>query len=116
MAEAACEIVGMRLARVVDDAENSWIRATGDALAIGYMWLGAEDPTGTSTWQWPDGAVFWIGGTAGSPVGGLYSNWNAMHPSATAIRGCGGIIAGMFAGEWDDRSCSSMLAYLCKAY
>jgi len=38
----------MRLARVVDDEENSWIRATGDALAIGYIWLGAEDPTNTS--------------------------------------------------------------------
>jgi len=117
MAEAACEAAGMRLARVDGEPENSWIRATGDALTIGYMWLGAEDPTSTSTWQWPDGAVFWSGGSAGSPVGGLYSNWNAMHPSGTAIRVCGGIIAGQpYAGQWDDRSCSSMLAYVCKAY
>jgi hypothetical protein len=81
------------------------------------MWLGAEDPTNTSTWQWPDGAVFWTGvDGVGGPVGGLYSNWNAMHPSGTLIRACGGIIAGTYAGQWDDRSCTSMLAYVCEVY
>jgi hypothetical protein len=115
-AEAACEAAGMRLARVVSEPEDAWIRATGDALAIAYMWLGAEDPMNASIWQWPDGAVFWMGGSAGSPVGGLYSNWNAMHPTGSAIRACGGMIAGQYAGQWDDRSCTSMLAYVCKAY
>jgi hypothetical protein len=115
-AEAACEAIGMRLARVDSAPENAWIRAQGDALLIGYMWLGATDPMHTSTWQWADGTVFWMGTSSGGPVGGLYSNWQVMHPNGSSIRSCAGILSGQFAGQWDDRSCSSLLAYVCKAY
>jgi hypothetical protein len=115
-AETRCEGAGMRLTRVDDGAENTWIRATADGLGIGYAWLGIEDPTHTSLWQWVDGTVFWSGDQIGSPVGGLYSHWNAAHPMGTSIRACGGLLSGQYAGEWDDRSCTSILAYVCEAY
>jgi hypothetical protein len=106
----------MRLARVDSAAENAWIRAAADALGIAYAWLGMEDPTHASVWQWSDGTVFWIGDQSGGPVAGLYSNWNAAHPMGTAIRACGGILAGQYAGQWDDRSCTSLLPSVCEAY
>jgi len=115
-AESRCETAGMRLARVDDAAENAWIRASADGLGIGYAWLGMADPTHTSVWQWVDGTIFWMGDETGGPVGGLYENWNAAHPTGTTIRACGGLLSGQYAGEWDDRSCSSVLAYVCEAY
>jgi len=115
-AEAQCELAGMRLARIDGALENAWIRSTADGWGIGYLWLGAEDPLQTSQWQWPDGTVFWIGAANGAPVAGLYNDWNASHPTGTNARSCGGMLTGQYASQWDDRSCSSQLPYVCKAY
>jgi Lectin C-type domain len=115
-AEAQCELAGMRLVRIDGPLENAWARSTADGFGIGYFWLGAEDPMQTSHWQWPDGTVFWIGDANGAPVGGLYNNWNVAHPTGTTARNCGGMLAGQYASTWDDRSCTSQLPYVCKAY
>jgi hypothetical protein len=115
-AESRCEAGGMRLARVDDATENTWIRASADGLGITYAWLGIEDPALTSAWQWADGTVFWMGGQSGIAVAGLYNNWNSAHPTGTTIRACGGLLSGQYDGQWDDRSCSLQVAYVCEAY
>src|SRR6266536_2060121 len=99
-AEAQCELAGMRLTRIDGALENAWIRSTADGFGIGYLWLGAEDPTLTSQWQWPDGTVFWIGAANGVPVAGLYNDWNASHPTGTTARTCAGMLAGQYASQW----------------
>jgi hypothetical protein len=115
-AESQCEAGGMRLARIDDAAENDWVRSSADGVAIAYAWLGIEDPNHTSSWQWVDGTIFWMGDQTGAAVGGLYSDWNAAHPTGAAVRACGGLLSGQYRGQWDDRSCTSLLAYVCEAY
>jgi hypothetical protein len=115
-ARAQCEAAGMRLVRVDDDDENTWIRTTADALLLGEVWVGAEDPTGTSTWTWPDGTQFWSGTSSGTPVGGLYNRWYPGRPQGSGGRECVGSWPAPNAGEWNDRSCTSLLAYVCELY
>jgi hypothetical protein len=126
-AEFDCEVNQMRLVRIDDSMENAWLRSTGNSvLGLVEFWIGAEDPTTTSHWQWSDGAVFWIGGAtpSGAPANGLYSNWvaNGQRPTATKTRTCAGLVNGtsfgnaMYDGQWADRSCASLQPYVCERY
>jgi hypothetical protein len=107
----------MRLARVDDQSENDWLRATADAT-VGSVdfYIGAEAPTETLTWQWPDGAVFWIGKDTGSAQGGLFAHWLQKRPLGTTIRACALMASGAGAGFWYDSSCTLMGSYVCEAY
>jgi hypothetical protein len=113
-AETQCTNAGMQLARVDAADENAWIRVTADTLTTAFVWLGAEDPSQTSHWQWADGTLFWVGTTAGAPVGGLYTNWLALHPTGNAVRSCGGMRPTIDNAQWADVSCTSTVAYVCK--
>jgi hypothetical protein len=112
-ADNQCTFYGMRLARVDDAIENGFIRSTADAhgLLNLEMWVGIQDPSRTLQWQWPDGTVFWMGDASGSAVGGHYANWAATKPSGNTVRNCGSMLA---AGSWQDRSCTSVLPYVCE--
>ena len=116
-AETQCATAGMWLARIDTEAENAWIRATGDAL-LGQVefWIGATDPGHTDFWQWPDGAVFWSGGPSGSgghSENGLYSHWmNAQQPQGT--RYCASMVSGEYNAGWLARSCTTQIGYVCK--
>jgi hypothetical protein len=112
----ACAGAGMRLVRIDDDLENLWLRATCDSLGIAEVWIGAEDPSATSEWQWPDAVVFWSGAAGGAPVGGLYSRWYPGRPMGSAQRLCAGLWNIGSGGTWDDRSCTSVLPYVCELY
>jgi lectin-like protein len=126
-AEADCELNQMRLVRVDDKQENDWLRSTGNSvLGLVEFWIGAEDPTSSSNWQWSDGAVFWIGGAppSGAAANGLFSNWvaNGQRPTASKTRTCAGLVNGtsfgnaMYDGQWADRSCASWQPYVCERY
>jgi hypothetical protein len=112
--EAQCQAAGMFLSRVDDAVENAWIRSSADARGMGELWIGVEDPTQTLHWQWPDGTEFWSGTNAGGAVGGLYSSWYMNSPSGNPNRNCGSMLSGVYAGQWSDRSCASLLAYVCE--
>ena len=114
--ESQCATAGMRLARVDDAPENGFIRTTADAHGMGEVWIGIEDPTNTFHWQWPDGTEFWNGSASGGPVGGLYNNWGANKPSGNSNRDCASMLTSAFAGTWSDRSCTSVLPYVCERY
>jgi len=64
-----------RLNRYIEDAEYIGTVASNGGEAS-YVWIGANDLDTEGTWIWEDNAQqFWLGGTGGVSVGGLYSNW-----------------------------------------
>ena len=62
-ARAACEGRGLRLVRVDDDAENTWLMTTAKSAAIDFrrnftVWIGGHEPTIDGDWRWTDGDAF----------------------------------------------------------
>jgi hypothetical protein len=115
-AQMQCALASMRLARVDDLFENAWIRSTADAFGLADAWIGIEDPSKTLHWQWPDGTQFWTGDSTGGPVGGLYSDWASGRPTGMSSRNCANMMSSASSGQWLDRSCTSLLAYVCELY
>jgi hypothetical protein len=114
-AQLQCAVASMRLARVDDLFENAWIRSRADTLTIGEAWIGIHDPSRTQSWQWTDGTVFWMGDSSGSAVGGLFNAWSSGHPTGTN-RNCASMMTSASSGQWFDRSCTSLLPYVCELY
>ena len=120
-ARATCEGRGLRLVRVNDDAENTWLMTTAKSAAINFrksftVWIGGYEPTVDGDWRWTDGDAFWRGdGTTGSAVGGLYSNWDPSEPNnATGTEACAAIpLSGM---TWIDDRCAVAEYFVCEAY
>jgi hypothetical protein len=115
-AQTQCAIVSMRLARVDDLFENAWIRSTADMFAMGESWIGIQDPMKTLNWQWADGTAFWMGDSNGTPVGGLYNAWGSGRPTGNSTRSCASMLGSASSGQWFDRSCTSLLSYVCELY
>src|SRR5262245_65207019 len=49
-AKATCEASGFKLARIDDDAENTWARSTASAIDGGSWWLGGTDQATEGAW------------------------------------------------------------------
>lgn len=118
-AQSDCLSRGMRLARMDDASENSWVTSTAFAgvtsVAIAYWpWIGATDQAVLGQWTWTDGALFWVGPQNGSPQGGLYNNWVAGSPSATGQSGRCGIL--QHGGFWTNVDCTLLQSYVCEQY
>jgi hypothetical protein len=121
-AGASCQAQGMRLVRVDDSAENDFVFTTAFAGVAQsnnsntlWPWLGAYDTATPLQWQWPDGAVFWSGRLNGSPVGGLYSAWDASSPSDTSGT-YGAVIEHNTSRLWHERDGTSLQPYFCERY
>ena len=118
-ASGDCAVKGMRLARIDDAAENTWMQSVAFAgisstSSIYWPWIGATDQAVVGEWRWSDGALFWLGGSNGSAQGGLYVNWVAGSPtSGGAATDCGILQHGAF---WTDLGCSNMQPYVCEQY
>jgi hypothetical protein len=120
-ARANCESRGLRLVRVDDDAENTWLMMTAKSAPVSFrrsytVWIGGHEPTTDGDWRWTDGDPFWLGnGTTGAPVGGLYSKWDPTEPNnATGNESCVAIpLSGM---TWIDDRCSAGQYFVCEAY
>jgi gliding motility-associated-like protein len=69
------------LATITSEAENNFIWEK----TKGVGWIGASDSAVEGVWRWvtgPEaGTQFWQGGANGSPVNGMYSNWNNGEPN-----------------------------------
>jgi hypothetical protein len=115
-AETQCAFATMRLTRIDDFFENIWVRSTADALGVPEAWIGIEDPSGNLRWQWPDGTLFWTGASNGSAVGGLFADWASGRPTGNSVRNCASMLGSASSGQWFDRSCSSLLPYVCEEY
>lgn len=69
------------LATITSSVENDFIWSKID----GVGWIGASDADKEGEWYWKTGpeagTQFWRGNYNGSPVGGMYSNWNNGEPN-----------------------------------
>jgi hypothetical protein len=81
------------------------------STAADLLFTGANDSAALDNWQWQDGTQFWSGGSSGSAVGGLYSNWANSNPQSSGTRRCGGMA---YIGGWQSRSCTALQPYVCK--
>jgi hypothetical protein len=118
-ARTECETRGMRLVRIDDAAENDWVVTTAAFSASMFrresLWIGGYEPTVDGDWHWTDGEAFWSGDGNGSPVGGLYTNWDRTEPNnAVSAEACAGIRLNDSA--WLDLGCSFGAYFACEAY
>ena len=110
-----CAAKGMRLVRIEDLAENSWLALVAFASSTGTStWLGADDLAVSGDWRWSDGALFWRGGSNGFAQGGLYARWLINSPTNGGTpTDCAVLQLGAF---WKDWSCDSRQPYVCEQY
>jgi hypothetical protein len=92
--------VAGNLARIDNAAENIAIARAISATT----YIGANDISVEGAWRWAtptsiNGSQFWSGAAAGSPVGGLYSNWNGGEPNNSGGEHVAEINT---AGGWND--------------
>ncbi|HEX2871614.1 MAG TPA: C-type lectin domain-containing protein [Polyangiaceae bacterium] len=117
-AEAACESMGLRLVRVDDVDELTWLRGVCFA-AVGsnnsstvWPWLGANDLAVDGEWRWADGIQFWQGTQTGGPVGGLFENWAQGQP--VSKDSCATMQNNATDSLWSTQPCASVHPYTCE--
>ena len=101
--------VGGHLANITSAAENSFL----DSLVVAESWIGGSDAATEGAWLWLDGPEsgqqFWAGAAGGSPVGGMYENWNGGEPNNSGNEDGATIRTD---GRWNDRTVGSSLDYV----
>jgi hypothetical protein len=118
-AQNDCVAKGMRLVRIDDAAENTWVHDLAFAGVTStssnyWPWMGANDLAVLGAWRWTDGALFWMGGSNGTPQGGLYNNWVGGSPtSGGTATDCGILQSGTY---WTDFDCTRLQGYVCEQY
>ncbi len=99
------------LVTVTSAAESSFV----SSKLQGQGWLGASDAAVEGEWRWvtgPEaGQQFWQGVGTGSPVGGLYNNWNVIEPNNSGNEDYGQFLLN---GKWNDlpNSVASISGYV----
>lgn len=118
-ARADCEARGMRLVRIDDAAEDTWLQTTANFSASMFrrdaLWLGGYEPTTDGDWHWTDGAAFWLGAANGTAVGGLFTNWDPAEPNnSVGPEAC--LAMPLNKTTWFDWQCSAPQYYACEQY
>jgi hypothetical protein len=96
------------LATITSQAENDFIKAqiSGDG------WIGASDETTEGTWVWATGPEagqqFWNGNGSGSPVNGMYNNWDTTTSEPNDAGGEDYAYMINANGKWNDYPTASM--------
>jgi len=112
-AEKDCEAHGMRLVRIDDDAENTWVHKVAFGYGVDRSWLGGSDSHAAGDWRWADGTQFWSGLASGMRVGCLYSNWDSGEPNDMGdAEHCVVMFDKM---TWNDDDCATLHRYVCEA-
>jgi hypothetical protein len=110
-AVAACTVQKMSLVRIDAAAEDAWIRSTATTRGLAAFWIGAGDAAAEGQWTWLDGTQFWSGGSGGTPVGGLYENWQGGEPNDDGTEDCAAVGND---GTWVDTECGNNRDYVCR--
>jgi len=118
-AASDCAVKGMRLVRIDDAGENAWVQMVafagiGSTSSVYWSWMGGSDQAVVGDWRWPDGALFWMGGSNGAAQGGLYNNWAAGSPTNGGNATDCAIL--QQAGFWTDFDCARLQRYVCEQY
>jgi hypothetical protein len=116
------EGVGVDLAIIGDQAENTYLANTASGLGSGDggWWIGAadiseEDEDGQ--WRWVGGTPFWQGAADGHSVENRYHNWASSEPNDdSGDEDCGELNeAGRNdAGRWNDAACTAVRRFICE--
>ncbi len=108
-AETICEGLGSgwTLTRINGATENAYI----DGFIGNDLWIGGSDAAVEGVWRWRDGVQFWQGDDTGTPVGGLYTNWDPNEPSGGVTESCARQKNG---GLWEDRKCTDNEKFVCE--
>jgi hypothetical protein len=105
-AQSICSAVGMRLVRIDDVNENSFVTEQLSSLDI-YVWIGGVR-SGTG-WAWQDGQLFYDGG----PL--LFANWVSGTLPGTSDHNCVQIEQ-QNSGKWTPARCTDTQPLICERY
>ena len=114
-AAADCALRSATLCAPGSAAEDDFVAATAEAIAVGDWWLGGSRDDGL-VWRWPDDTVFWRGGPDGTPESGVFVDWKPGEPNneSTTSMSPERCLALTPAGDWNDRACELLLPYVCE--
>jgi len=108
-ARTRCAQNGMRLVRIDDAAEQTWVNAWHLQEPPQHSWTGGSDAEEPGTWKWDDGDVL---RDQGMNVG--YSDWNAGEPNNYGgNEHCLQLANGDW---WNDFRCSEPFEFTCERY
>ena len=101
-AEAFCNAMDARLAKIDSDNENSFINTIAPSMnREPRYWIGLTDAEVENRWKWSDG----------SPLGS-YSNWMNGEPNNYPPREDCVVLVN---GEWNDNSCRlNWVKFICE--
>lgn len=113
-----CELRGAHLASLESADENEALAAgVFSSVTSSNVWLGGTR-SDDLVWSWPSGQVFWRGGRDGQPEPGAFVLWQPEEPNNVSSstgepEACLALTAEK--ADWNDRSCSLSLPYVCEA-
>lgn len=115
-ASTDCERRQAGLVAIESLEENELVSNAAFPLVNTNLWLGGTR-NDELIWSWPDGSVFWRGGSDGSAELGAFVRWQAGEPNnsstvTTDPERCMVLTVADF--DWNDRSCSLALPYVCE--
>jgi hypothetical protein len=115
-ARDGCASVGMHLVRIDDAVENQWVyeNVYDTGTASNGIWIGASQLLVTGEWRWTDGTLFWLGGSGGSPQGGLFNAWYPAQPSSSSHNACVVIDSKNGSTSWTSTGCASSNVFVCE--
>ena len=112
-----CEHRGAHLAALeTADEDNAVATAAFSIVSSSNLWLGGSRSEDL-VWRWPNGTVFWRGGRDGSAEPGAFALWQAGEPnnmSSTSGEPDACLALTVENADWNDRSCSLSLPYVCE--
>lgn len=106
-ARAACESMGMHLARIDDAGEQAFLEAIAPT---DRAWIGANDLPLEGTWEWLDGAIFYVHAMGGGTSVG-YTHWGSAEPNGALRESCAAIVTN---GFWVDFPCDLGSSFVCE--
>ncbi|HPI33172.1 MAG TPA: C-type lectin domain-containing protein, partial [candidate division Zixibacteria bacterium] len=100
-AKAYCENSGIHLASIGGEIEQTVV---SELVGTNYAFIGATDAATEDMWLWSDGTSF------------DYTNWAVAdsEPNGSTSANCMAI-DGSRSGQWDDTTCSNLLAFVCES-
>lgn len=115
-AAADCDLRGAHLISLESAEENQAIAAAVFEVTTSNVWLGGMR-SDDLVWSWPDGSIFWRGGSDGRAEGDSFVMWQSGEPNNTnsSTREPEACLALTGEGsDWNDRACRLALPYVCE--